>query len=195
MHVWTPEMEKRCQSRVITLLSNPTLYRVMQRFGIEVFRRSSIFMGLDEFLSANNISGKVCFEIGSWNGLTAVVLSRYFERVISVDIVNNPLKHEITKYLGIDTIRFLDIKNNKDKAKVAKEWEFDFAYLDGDHAADTEDDWKLVKHCQHVLFHECWRQQPPVWNLVASLPQLQVSMNGDGLAYWDGTKPTAVEKS
>lgn len=189
MQVWTSEMEKRCQARVLTLLSNPMLYKVMQRFGVEVFRRSSIFHGLDEFLSANNVRGKVCFEIGSWNGLTAVVLSRYFERVVSVDIVHNELKHEIVKHLGIKTIRFLDIEDNKDKAKVAKQWGFDFAYLDGDHAADTEDDWDLVKDCGRVLFHECWRQQPPVWDLVMGLPKKQVVMNGDGLALWVKASP------
>ena len=190
MQVWTREMEKRCQDRVQTVLCNPMLYKVMQRFGAGVFRRSSIFHGLDEFLSANNVRGKVCFEIGSWNGMTAVVLSRYFERVISVDIVDNDLKREIVDHLKIDSIRFLHVKDNADKAKIAGHYKFDFAYLDGDHAADTQTDWDLVKDCGRVLFHEAWRIQPPVWQLVQSLPQEQVTMNGDGLALW--VDPAAV---
>lgn len=184
MQVFTEEMEKRVNSRVMTVLANPLYYKVMQRFGHQVFRRSSIFNGLDEFLSANGVRGKTCFEIGSWNGMTAITLSRYFERVISVDIVHNELKHEIVDYLKVKNIRFLDIADNADKAKVAKEWGFDFAYLDGDHAADTDDDFALVERCGRVLFHECWRQQPPVWNLVQSLPPDEVVVNGDGLALW-----------
>lgn len=189
MQSWSREMEKRCQDRVHAAMCDPVLYRVQERFGGHVFRRSSVHHGVDEFLSASNVSGKVCFEIGSWNGLTAVVLSRYFERVISVDIAHNDIKHEIVDYLGIKNIRFLDIADNADKAKVAREWKFDFAYLDGDHAADTEDDWNLVRHCRRVLFHEAWRIQKPVYDLVRSLPQDQVTWNGDGLALWQEHRP------
>lgn len=192
MQVWTRDMEKRLQDRVQTVLSNPLYYKIMQRFGAQAFRRSSIFHGLDEFLSANNVRGRTCFEIGSWNGLTAITLSRYFHRVVSVDIVHNQLKHEIVKHLGIETIRFIDIKDNAEKARVAGEWDFEFAYVDGDHAADTGDDWNLVKDCGRVLFHECWPIQPPVWKLVHSLPADEVVMNGDGLALWTGSPADSV---
>jgi len=38
MQSWTREMEKRLQDRVQTVLCNLLLYRVMQRFGVSVFR-------------------------------------------------------------------------------------------------------------------------------------------------------------
>lgn len=191
MQVWTREMEKRLGDRVQTVLSNKRLLEVHQRFGAAVFRRSSVFHGLDEFLSANDVRGKICFEIGTWNGLTAVVLSQYFDRVISVDIVHNAIKHDIIKSLGISNIRCMDIADNADKAKVAKEFDFDFAYLDGNHTDDTQSDFDLVKNCGRVLFHEAWSFQKPVWDLVRSFPKDQVSFNGDGLALWDSTKATA----
>lgn len=185
MQVWTREMEKRLGDRVQTVLHNPKLYKVLQQFGAGVFRRSSIFHGLDEFLSANDVRGRICFEIGTWNGLTAIVLSQYFERVISVDIVHNAIKHEIIKSLGIRNIRCMDIVDNADKVKVAKQFNFDFAYLDGNHADDTQSDFDLVKDCGRVLFHEAWSFQKPVWDLVHSLPQVQVVWNGEGLALWN----------
>jgi len=188
-------MEKRCQTRVHQLLCDRGLYKVSQRFGMEVFRRSSIFHGLDEILAGNSVRGKTCFEIGSWNGLTAVVLSRYFDRVISVDIVDNPLKYEITEYLGIDSIRFFHIKDNADKAKIAGKYKFDFAYVDGDHAADTQSDWEMVRDCGRVLFHEAWRHQRPVWELLQSLPRGEITMNDDGLALWVKAQRDASNQS
>jgi hypothetical protein len=184
--VWTRDMEKVVQDRVQTVLRSRKLSRVMDRFGSDVFRRSSIFHGLDEFLSEQNIKGGVCFEIGTWNGLTSVVLSQYFDRVVTVDIAHNELKHDIIDYLGIKNIRCFDIKDNGDKRKVVKEFcpNFDFAYMDGNHADDTAEDWKLVNGCGRVLFHEFWPFQSPVWDLVNSLPPNEVAHNGEGLALW-----------
>lgn len=184
LRVWTREMEKVVQDRVQTVLCNRSLYRVMQRFGAQVFRRSSVFHGLDEFLSEQKVQGECCFEIGTWNGLTSVVLSQYFSRVITVDIEHNALKHDIIDHLGIKNVRCFDIKDNDDKVKVAREFAFDFAYMDGNHAKDTASDWDLVKGCRQVLFHEVWPFQKPVWKLVHSLPASNVVFNGEGLALW-----------
>lgn len=181
---WTSDLEKRLCQRVQIVLSDPRMYDILQTFGAEVFRRSSVFHGLDSFLSANDIRGGNCFEIGTWNGLTAIVLSRYFDRVITVDIVNNPLKERIIKHLGIDNIRCMNIQDNADKAEVIKQYSFDFAYMDGDHAHDTETDFELVKGCGRVLFHEVWPFQKQVWSLVRSLPPNEVAENGEGLALW-----------
>lgn len=188
MEFWTPEMEKQVGARVQTLLSNPDLLAVFQRFGASVFRRSSVFHGLGHFLADNGVRGKTCFEIGTWNGLTAIVLSRFFDRVVTVDIAHNELKHEIIGHLGIKNIRCFDVKNNEDKAAVARQFDFDCAYLDGDHANDTQADFEIVRQCGRVLFHECWPWQKPVWDLVHQLPYQQVAHGGSGLAFWDGSK-------
>lgn len=184
MRVWTRTMEKMVQDRVQTVLCNRSLTRVMQRFGAQVFRRSSVFHGLDEFLSEQSVRGKLCFEIGTWNGLTAVVLSQYFERVVSVDIIHNAIKHDIIADLGIKNIRCFDIQDNADKVKIAREFPFDFAYMDGNHADDTGHDWNLLQPCGRVLLHEVWPFQPPVWKLVRGLPAQEVVINGEGLALW-----------
>lgn len=186
MQFWTSEMEKQVGDRVQTILRDPQMLSVFERFGAECFRRSSIFHGLAKFLTENKVRGGTCFEVGTWNGLTAVVLSRFFDRVVTVDIAHNELKRDVLGHLGIDNITCIDIVDNEQKAKVAKKMTFDFAYLDGDHAHDTESDFALVKHCGRVLFHEVWPFQPPVWNLVHTLPAGQVVFGGAGLALWDG---------
>lgn len=181
---WTAPMEKQVGARVQTLLEDPMLLSVYQRFGGRPFRRSSVFHGLGKFLVEQNVVGSVCFEIGTWNGLTAAVLSKHFERVVSVDIAHNEMKNEILSHLGVKNVTCLDISDNKEKAQVANNLEFDFAYLDGDHANDTESDWALTKRCGRVLFHEVWPFQAPVFDLVQSMPPDEVTYGGAGLALW-----------
>lgn len=189
MSDWNRELEKRLGDRVQTVLHDPRLARVLEKFGASVFRRSSVFHGLDKILSQCAVRGNLCFEVGTWNGLTSIVLSSYFDRVVSVDIAHNALKFEIIDYLGIKNIRCFNIADNGEKVRLAQRYKFDFAYLDGNHADDTQLDWDLARPCGRVLFHECWPFQPPVWDLVKSLPAEQVVINGEGLALWDSTRP------
>lgn len=188
MQFWTTEMEKQVGERMQILLNDPVLMKVFERFGGDPFRRSSVFHGLAKFLTERKVHGRCCFEIGTWNGLTAVVLSRFFDQVVTVDIAHNPLRAEILDHLGIQNILCVDIKDNVQKAAVARDLHFDFAYMDGDHANDTESDWALVRRCGRVLFHEVWPFQPPVWQLVNSLPPSEVSYGGAGLALWEQRK-------
>jgi hypothetical protein len=190
---WTRDMEKQLGARVQIVLGNPMLLSVFERFGAETFRRSSVFHGLEKILADNAVRGKTCFEIGTWNGLTAVVLSQFFERVITVDIVSNPLKHMIIAHLGIKNIECIDMESNADKSRVLRGLAFDFAYLDGNHAEDTESDWDATKRCGRVLFHEVWPFQSPVWSLVHALPSYQIVHNGAGLALWDKSRPRLVD--
>lgn len=182
------ETEKQIADRLQIVLDDPVLFSIYQKFGGEVFRRSSVFHGLARFLKENDVSGKCCFEIGTWNGLTAIVLSRFFERVVTVDIVDRPEKLAILESAGVKNVWWHVIPDNSYKKRVmaeaAAEAEIDFAYLDGDHAADTQRDWNLVSDCGRVLFHECWSFQPAVWNLVRALPQQNVSYGGTCFALW-----------
>lgn len=184
---WTRAMEKQCEHRVHIVMSNPRFLKVFQEFGIEVFRRSSIFHGLEDFLRLNEVRGKVCFEVGTWNGLTASVLSQFFDEVVSVDIAHNPMKREILDFLGIKNVRCIDIKNNAEKKNVLPK-RFDCAFLDGNHAEDTETDFDLVKHCGRVIFHEVWRFQSPVWTLVHRLPMEEIRFGGTCFAKWEKKK-------
>lgn len=186
MQYWTIEMEKQVGERIQAILGDDALRAVYQRFGIAAFRRSAVLKGLAKFLTEQGVRGARCFEIGTWNGLTAAVLSRFFDEVVTVDIAHNGLKHNVLAYLDIKNVRCVDIGSNEEKAAVASRLEFDFAFLDGNHAKDTEADWELARRCGRVLFDEAWPFQPPVWQLVNSLPPEQVTYGGAGLAIWDG---------
>lgn len=187
---WTREMEKQLAYRVNVLLNDPQLLSVWQTFGRDVLRRSSALHGLDDFMRAKGIRGDTCFEVGTWAGITAVILSRYFRRVVTVDIVHHPQKLPILKHLGITNVECIDIDSEADKARIVRDLgrSLDFAYLDGDHHARTESDFDAVKHCGRVMFQEVFPWQSPVWELVHSLPQAEISTGGFGFALWNGRK-------
>lgn len=161
--------EKLFYERFWALHRDPVLLSVCQEFGIGVFRRSSVLEGLDEFLQETGFSGKKCVEIGTCNGLTALVLSRYFNNVVTIDVVPNDVKVRVAAHAGVGNVMFYDVRNNAEKARLIKELDFDAAYADGDHARDTDSDFALVERCGKVLFHEHWEAQPSVINLISRL--------------------------
>jgi len=180
--------------------SSPLMNKIFKRFGKAAFGRSSACAEFESFLNVDLIAakerwdgepkyplGKVCLEIGTFHGITAVLLSQFFERVVCVSIDEMPvMKREIVDYLGIKNIAFYDAKDNAEKARFVHALDFDFCYQDGDHTHDTYTDFELVKRCGRVLFHEYWPLQPPVWNLVNSLPEDEVTRaRFDCLAYWE----------
>jgi protein-L-isoaspartate O-methyltransferase len=164
------------------------LRKVYEANPIQTFRRSACFDGLAQFLMERKFTGKRVLEIGTLTGTTAIILARLFDEVLTIDIEPNGIKRGLAQSLGIGNVRFFDVKSNEEKARLVRSLKFDAAYVDGNHQDDTETDFELVKHCGLVLFHECWPLQPPVWNLVQSLPREQVSYGGRTHALWDARK-------
>ncbi len=169
-------------------LRNPMLNEVLKRFGSIVVVDNALRTSFEPFLRQIGAKGRTCLEIGTYHGISAVVLSQYFDRVVCVSIDEHReelLKHQIVEYLGIKNIRFFDVEDNAEKAAVIDQVDFDFCYQDGDHFNDTHADFELAKRCGRVLLHEYWPIQPVVWNLVNSLPQNEiVRADFDCLAYW-----------
>lgn len=167
--------------------ASPLMKAIFRRFGKKAFGRSSACAEFESFLKQIRAKGKCCLEIGTFHGITAVVLSQFFDRVVCVSIDEMPvMKREIVNFLGITNISFYDAKDNAEKAAVIHAAPFDFCYQDGDHTHDTPTDFEMVKRCGRVLFHEYWPLQPPVWNLVNALPQDEVTRaQFDCLAYWE----------
>lgn len=169
--------------------ANPLWEKVLRKFGTMAFARCSACMEFEAFLKRIGAGGRTCLEIGTYQGMSAVILSQFFERVICVSVDDDPrriIKRDIVDYLGITNIRFFDVKNNAEKAKIVGDLDFDFAYSDGDHTHDTQADFDLVKRCGRVLQHEYWPLQPSVWNLVNSLPETEITRaQFDCFAYWE----------
>lgn len=176
--------EKLFYERFYALHRDPVLLQIVNEFGIGVFRRSSALEGFADFLRETRTGGGTCVEIGTCKGLTAIVLARFFERVVSIDIVPDPQRHEVAAAAGVSNVEFITVSNNKEKAAVIAGLSFDAAYVDGDHARDTETDFELVRACGRVIFHEYWRAQPKVMDLVQRLRASGTVVTRGKLALW-----------
>lgn len=161
--------EKKFYDRFWALLSNRNLMMVFEKYGPTAFRRSSVLEGFEAFIDRNEFCGETCLEIGTLNGLTAILLASRFDNVVTIDIVDRPIKYEIVALLGIENIEFITVADNIEKAEFIGGRDFDGAYMDGDHAHDTQSDFALVCRCGNVLLHEHWDAQPEVMALVESL--------------------------
>ncbi len=168
--------------------STPHMKNIMKHFGKPAFARSSACMEFEAFLKRIKAKGKTCLEIGTYHGVTAVILSQYFDQVVCVSVDNDPdklLKHQIVATLGIENIIFHDAQDNEEKANIINGLQFDFAYSDGDHTHDARSDFDLVKRCGKVLFHEAWPLSAPVWNICNELPKEEIIWaDYDCFAYW-----------
>jgi hypothetical protein len=169
---------------------NERIGTVIRVFGLQALRRSSIFMEFEAFLKRINAKGKCCLEIGTYNGLSTMILAQYFEKVVAVTvedaITDRDLKRRIWAEVGANNIEAFEINNDADKAVLLEKIPFDFAYLDGNHEESTAADYALTQRCGRLLFHEYWPLQPSVFNLVNTLPKDEVTLaHYDCLAYWE----------
>lgn len=176
--------EKLFYERFNALHEDPALLRVLEKFGIGIFRRSSVLEGFDNFMKSYGFRGKCVVEIGTCKALTAVILSRYFHEVITIDVVVDPQREQVLDLLEIKNVTLVTVKTNEEKYKYIADLSFDSAYVDGDHARDTDKDFAAVRRCGRVLFHEYWKSQASVWNLINKLrEQSQVQTKGK-FALW-----------
>jgi len=169
---------------------NERIKRATERFGMEVLRRTSVCHEFEAFLRRIKAGGKCCLEIGTYNGISAMILSQFFDTVVCVTvedvITDRSIKREVWEHVGAKNIVAHDVKNNAEKADIVRNIGFDFAYLDGDHVTGTASDFLLTQRCGRLLFHEYWPLQPSVWNLVNTLPKDEVTLSTyDCLAYWE----------
>jgi len=173
--------------------TDPTIKKIIENCPWEIFGRSSAYFSGAEKVLRSVLFGKNfkhALEIGTYHGITSALISKYVEKVTTLDIVNPGcslnVKKRLWKNLGIKNIESFEIKNETEKENIISLLEFDFVYMDGDHAQYTYSDWMMVRKCGRVLFHEFWKRQIPVWNLVNSLPDNEVVFfHKTSFAYWE----------
>ncbi len=134
-----------------------------------------------KFLKKNPI--KTAVEIGTYNGISTVLLSRFAEKVITIDIEDRPLKQQIWNHLKIKNIKSYIVRDNKEKKELLNNLKFDFAFIDGDHN-DVGPDLEACRKCKRILFHDYNNSFQSVDNTVNSLPKDEVEIE-EMFAYWE----------
>jgi SAM-dependent methyltransferase len=156
----------------------PFVLKLYNAFGPKIFGRSVIPLCYSEEIFDTVLFGKkfdTILDIGTGNGIPAAYMAQYCRQVITIDIVDNPIRNDVLKLFGANSVYFIKVKTEGSKEDIIKDILFDFCYMDGAHSTYTYSDWMMVRKCGHVLFHEYYDGQKPVFDLVNSLPSDEVT--------------------
>ena len=130
------------------------------RFGEAVLRSSAAVAGGRgvvarqlERLRALEVGTLV--EIGTRHGVMAALLGRFAERVITIDIDESPIVHDVLACAGADNVVPLIVHTNEAKGLLLDTLNFDLALVDGDHHYEAVAfDFAHTRRCGCVLFHD-----------------------------------------
>lgn len=165
------------------------LDRLKERFGEkEVIHHSTSqnvewLTMLSEFVEIAHPS--VILEIGTYQGVTAALMAQMVERVITIDIREQPLAREIWEYLGLTNIDY-QVLHPKTKAELIPTLDFDFVFIDGDHNHPEVDFYLTSNRAKHILFHDYFHDKrfPRVNRLVDGLQGVTIR---EPFAFWEAS--------
>ena len=107
-----------------------------------------------DFFKTINI--KTVVEIGTYKGISAAWMAQFANKVITFDIKDYSEKYKLWEIFGLkNKIQFYKINNRIEIAKILKDIDFDFAFIDAAHnGSAVRRDFELVEKCGRVLFHD-----------------------------------------
>jgi hypothetical protein len=184
--------------------------KIVALHGPAILRKSAMNIRGGGGVFERVMSGKgyrTALEIGTYRGVSAAEMSRYCDRVITIDLKHGKIEQNGEKFdrhafwasLGITNIELHLVSNDKEKAELVKRLDFDFAFVDGAHDHTVKNDFEIVKRCGHVLFHDAddnrLRVDKPhagncVYEFLETLPREQLEFM-DIFALWTEPKPVA----
>lgn len=118
---------------------------------------------------------KCAVEIGTYFGLATALIAEYAEQVVTIDVMpfGGGFPRQMWNALGVGKkITDVIIKSTPEKQKFLRELDFNFAFVDGAHVAESiQVDWDCVKKCKRVLVHDMNTSWTDVTLFVEQLPK------------------------
>lgn len=113
---------------------------------------------------------KTIIEIGTYNGISAAVLSEYAEKVYTFDVNVRSEAGTVMDFLGIKNV----IRLKSDPVKIAEilaSENVTLCFIDGEHYfGQPRKDYEIVKSCKNILFHDYQEPFKDVREICDSLP-------------------------
>jgi len=120
-------------------------------------------------------------EIGTFHGATAAYMAQFADKVHTFDVRD---LYDLPTWQALelaDKIEFHLVKDRDEIAKILKNIDFDFAFIDDDHSEKVRDSFELVKRCGRVLFHDIEHPKfPEVSKFMDEIAARRLDRNG----YW-----------
>lgn len=144
---------------------DPFVRSIYEKFGFTAFLRSVIPCSGGEFVIEKYmkmVKPKRALVIGTNRGISTARVAQFCDHVDTIDVVESDLREKIWKHLGLEGKIKDHVVPSEKVAALIKTLNFDFCFMDGDHANHTESDFAAVRHCGNVLFHDYWEGSPVV---------------------------------
>jgi predicted O-methyltransferase YrrM len=171
---------------------------MVEKYGQHVLKRSALSIRDGAGVFEKVLAGKgyrTALEIGTYRGVSAAEISRYVDRVVTIDLKHGRQEQlgesfdrkAFWRSLGLDNIELRLIADDAEKAEIVNALDFDFAFVDGAHDETVANDFALVKRCGNVLFHDYdsrgSKEKDFVYDFVNTLPKEQIQVL-DIFALW-----------
>jgi len=130
------------------------------------------------FLRGKDI--KTALELGTWKGVTALLMTYYANLVITLDRMPLLLTQALWSRYGQrdNQIAFRRVPTNEDKVKLINDLDFDFAFIDDQHDYEgLKLGFEATKKCGRVLMHDYWPAFPGVMQFINELPREKLTFN------------------
>ncbi len=143
-------------------------------------RPNDILQKVASLLEVKNIA-----EIGTGNGISAVALASCsnVRNVITFDIRESHYRNELSEVFDTTKIKFFVTKDSKEIYKFISKYDFDLAYIDGNHNLKPMNyplqDFNAVKYIGKVLFDDAHNE--PITQI---LKDNKGRMIGNRFGYW-----------
>ena len=129
----------------------------------------------------------ILVEIGTCYGLSAAHFAQYVNTVHTFDVANFKGRDKLWEDIGVaDKICFHQIKNRNNIKRILRDIDFGFAFIDASHLVkDVRADWKIVKRCKRVLFHDVDEIRYP--DNYGFLQEIGGKIIYNNVGYWEKT--------
>lgn len=137
--------------------------KIVEKYGHAGIHHSCVYLDNGEQILRNILEQlkplRTVIEIGTYQGVSAAVISEYAEKVHTFDIVFMPLRMKILRHLGIKNISCHVVKNNTEKEleinKIFETEKVDLCFIDGEHSKGQPPiDFEICRQCDQILMHD-----------------------------------------
>ena len=127
-------------------------------------------------------------EIGTFQGVTSVLLAKYCKKLITIDIHSQADRYAIWDSMKIDNIDSYIVRDDAEKAEILKDIDFDLAFIDGNHN-NVIPDIEMCRKCGRLLFDDYddrWGVKKGIDATLSGFKVINKKNNTGAFVYYDG---------
>lgn len=137
--------------------------KLIEKFGSQINHMSCVYLDDGENVLRSYLKdiGKIrtAIEIGTYQGVSACIISEFADKVHSIDIEPRQLTQHIINFLEVENVITYVVENREKEIDIVNDIfekeNVDFVFIDGEHFnGELEKDFEMTKKCKKILIHD-----------------------------------------